>query len=156
MNEFLKERILRRLEALPEERVYQVLDYVEFLESKYAARRPVEPNVVQRFAEGVQDTLRAGNISAQAISETMGYMSKAMGILAGARAAAESVASDVTGAVKKAVDAGTKPAARVTPAPPTATPPGPTAAPQSAPPDSEPHQPPPQSSPQSPPGGQEH
>lgn len=123
MNEFLKERILRRLEALPEERVYQVLDYVEFLESKYAARRPTEPNVVQRFAEGVQDTLRAGNISAQAISETMGYMSKAMGVLAGAKAAAESVASDVSGAVKKAVDAGTKPPARVAPPEPPPEPP---------------------------------
>ena len=95
MNEFLKERILRRLEALPEDRVYQVLDYVEFLESKYGARGSAEPNVVQKLAEGVQDTLRAGNVSASAISETMGLMSKAMGILAGAKAAAESVASDV-------------------------------------------------------------
>lgn len=106
MNEFMKERILRRLEALPEDRVYQVLDFVEFLESKYAARQNVEPNVVQKFAEGVQDTLRAGNVSASAISETMSLMSKAMGVLAGAKAAAESVASDVTGVVKKAVDAG--------------------------------------------------
>jgi hypothetical protein len=104
VNQFLRDRIMRRLEALPEERAYQVLDYVEFLESKYAARAATTPNVVQKFAEGVQDTLRAGNVSAQAISETMGYMSKAMGILAGAKAAAESVASDVSGVVKKAVD----------------------------------------------------
>jgi hypothetical protein len=119
VNEFLKERILRRLESLPDERVYQVLDYVEFLESRYAARESTEPNVVQRFAEGVQDTLRAGNVSASAISETMGYMSKAMGILAGAKAAAESVASDVSGRVKKAVDAGRTPP---TPATPSTTP----------------------------------
>lgn len=118
MNEFLKERILRRLEALPDERVYQVLDYVEFLESKYAERKPSEPNVVQKFAEGVQDTLRAGNVSAQAISETMGYMSKAMGILAGAKAAAESVANDVTGRVRKAVDAGRTPPPTAPSAPP--------------------------------------
>lgn len=104
MNEFLKERIIRRLESLPEERAYQVLDYIEYLESKYAARQNVEPNVVQRFAEGVQDTLRAGNVSASAISETMGLMSKAMGILSGVKAAAGSVASDVSGAVKKAVE----------------------------------------------------
>jgi hypothetical protein len=104
VNQFLRDRIMRRLEALPEERAYQVLDYVEFLESKYAARAATSPNVVQKFAEGVQDTLRAGNVSASAIAETMGYMSKAMGILAGAKAAAESVASDVTGVVKKAVD----------------------------------------------------
>jgi hypothetical protein len=108
MNEFTKERMLRRLETLPEERVLQVLDYIEFLESKYAMRQATQPNAVQKFAEGVHDTLRAGNVSATAISETMGLMSKAMGILAGARAAAESVASDVTGAVKKAVDSGNK------------------------------------------------
>ena len=38
MNEILKQRLLRRLELLPDERGYQVLDYVEFLESKYAER----------------------------------------------------------------------------------------------------------------------
>ncbi len=32
MHEILRDRILRRLEALPEDRLYQVLDYVEFLE----------------------------------------------------------------------------------------------------------------------------
>jgi hypothetical protein len=106
VNEFLKDRILRRLETLPEERVYHVLDYIEFLESKYAARPSSEPNVMQRFAEGVQDTMRKGNLSVSVISETMGYMSKAMGVLAGAKAAAESVASDVSGVVKKAVDKG--------------------------------------------------
>ena len=104
MNEFMRERIMRRLEALPEERVYQVLDYVEFLESKYAARQTTQPNVVQKFAEGVQDTLRAGNVSATAIAETMSLMSKAMGVLAGAKAAAESVAADVTGVAKKVVE----------------------------------------------------
>lgn len=101
MNEFLKERVMRRLEALPEERMYQVLDYIEFLESRYAARPPAEPSVVQRFAEGVQDTMRAGNLSTTAISETMGLMTKAIGILDGVKAAAESVAADVTAAGKK-------------------------------------------------------
>jgi hypothetical protein len=112
MDEFTRERIVRRLDALPDERVLQVLDYIEFLESKFAARQSAEPNVVQKFAEGVHDTLRAGNVSATAISETMGLMSKAMGILAGAKAAAESVASDVGGVVKKAVEAGKAPPAK--------------------------------------------
>jgi hypothetical protein len=99
VNEFLKERILRRLEALPEDRVMQVLDYVEFLESRYAARQTAEPNVLQKLAEEVQNTLRASNVSAQAISETMKLMSKAAGVVSGVRAAAESVASDVRKAV---------------------------------------------------------
>jgi hypothetical protein len=38
MNDLLKQRILRSLEALPEERAYQILDYIEFLESKYGER----------------------------------------------------------------------------------------------------------------------
>lgn len=96
MNEFLKERVMRRLEALPEERMYQVLDYIEFLESRYATRPATAPGVVQRLAEGVQDTLRATNVSPTAIAETMGLMTKAIGILDGMKAAAESVAADVT------------------------------------------------------------
>src|SRR3970282_1887571 len=51
MNEFMRERLLRRLETLSDERLYQVLDYVEFLESKYAERKPAPPNVFQRFGE---------------------------------------------------------------------------------------------------------
>src|SRR5262245_23158541 len=36
LNEHLRERLNRKLEALSDERGYQVLDYIEFLESKYA------------------------------------------------------------------------------------------------------------------------
>lgn len=97
MHEILRDRILRRLEALPEDRLYQVLDYVEFLESKYAQRQAPAPNVLQRFAEGVEDTLRAGNLSASTVAEAMGFMSKAMGVLSGVAAAGASVASDIVG-----------------------------------------------------------
>lgn len=97
MHEVMKDRILRRMETLPEDRLYQILDYIEFLESKYAQRQAVEPNVFQRFAEGVEDTLRAGNVSATAVSEAMGFMSKAMGLLHGVAAAGKSVAADIAG-----------------------------------------------------------
>jgi hypothetical protein len=95
MNEFMRERMLRRLEALSDERLYQVLDYVEFLESKYADHKPAPPNVFQRFAEGVEDTMRAGRMSAATVSQTMDLMSKAMGVLSGVAAAGKSVASDM-------------------------------------------------------------
>jgi hypothetical protein len=36
MHEILRERLSRQIEALPEEQLYQVLDYIEFLTSKYA------------------------------------------------------------------------------------------------------------------------
>lgn len=102
MNDLLKDRILRRLEVLPEDRQYQVLDYIEFLESKYATRQAPGPNVFQRFAEGVEDTLRAGNVSASTVAEAMGFMSKAMGVLSGVAAAGRSVAADIVAPAKPA------------------------------------------------------
>ncbi len=98
MHDILRDRILRRLDALPEERLYQVLDYIEFVESKYAARQAPAPNVLQRFAEGIEDTLRAGNVSASTVAEAMGFMSKAMGVLSGVAAAGANVASGVAAA----------------------------------------------------------
>ena len=100
MNELLRDRITRKLEALSDERLYQVLDYVEFLESKYAERQAPPPTVFSRFAEGIEDTLRAGRVSASTISETMGFLNKAMGVLNGVAAAGKSVASDVVGAAQ--------------------------------------------------------
>lgn len=103
MHDILKDRILRRLETLPDERLYQVLDYIEFLESRYAQRQSPGPNVFQRFAEGVEDTLRAGNVSVTAVSEAMGFMSKAMGVLNGVAAAGKSVANDIVATGRAAV-----------------------------------------------------
>ena len=95
MNTSLRDRITRKLESLPDDRGYQVLDYVEFLESKYAERQTPPPNVFQRFAEGVEDTMRAGRVSTQAIGQTMDLMNKAMGVLSGVTAAGKSVADDL-------------------------------------------------------------
>lgn len=95
MNELLRERIDRQLDALSDERLYQVLDYLEFLSSKYAERQTPPPNVFQRFAETVEDGLRAGRVSTAAISETMNLMNRAMGVLSGVAAAGKSVATDL-------------------------------------------------------------
>jgi hypothetical protein len=124
MHDILKERILRRLETLPEERLYHVLDYIEFLESKYAQRQAPGPNVFQRFAEGVEDTLRAGNVSAGTVAEAMGFMSKAMGVLSGVAAAGKSVASDIVSPPRSASSPPkpTPPKSAGTPPPPTEPP----------------------------------
>ena len=105
MNEFLRDRIVRKLDTLPDERIYQVLDYVEFLESKYAERQ-VPQNLFTRFQDGLEDTLRAGKVSASAISETMGFMNKAMGVLSGVAAAGKSIATDVVTAATKTMEGG--------------------------------------------------
>src|SRR3982751_2759887 len=98
MNQFLRDRILRKLDTISDERAYQVLDFVEYLESKYAERQNPSTNVLQRFAETVEDKLRAGRVSAATISETMNLMNKAMGVLSGVAAAGKSVANDIVGA----------------------------------------------------------
>jgi hypothetical protein len=130
MNEHLRDRVLRKLETLSDERGYQILDYVEFLESKYAERQPPPASVFTRFSEAVEDRLRAGKISASAIAETMGLMNRAMGVLngvaTGVAAASRSVASDLA-AASAARGTGQPPAAG--PAPGSATAPAPGGAP---------------------------
>jgi hypothetical protein len=97
MNEFLKKRIHRKLDTLSDERVYQVLDYIEFLESKYAAQSPPPPSALQRLAETVEDTLRAGRVSASAIKGTMDTMAAAGRVMGGLAAAGKAVVDEVTG-----------------------------------------------------------
>ena len=95
MNEHLRERIVRKLDALSDERGYQILDYVEFLESKYAERQNAQGNAFTRFTDAVEDKLRAGKVSAAAIAETMGLLNRAANVLNGAVAAGKSVANDI-------------------------------------------------------------
>lgn len=101
MNEYLRDRIVRKMETLSDERLYQVLDFVEFLEAKYAERPETAPGIFTRFAEAVEDRLRAGQVSVSTIAETMGMMNKAMGILEGVAAAGKSVANDLVGAARQ-------------------------------------------------------
>ena len=114
---FLRDRIMRKLETLSNDRLYQVLDYAEFLESRYAERQPSAATVFQRFTEGLEDTMRAGRLSADTIAQTMGLMSRAMGVLSGVAAAGKSVASDVVNAASRPPQRGaTRPPPGPTPA----------------------------------------
>jgi len=152
MNPSLRDRILRHLEPLSDERGYQVLDYIEFLESKYAGSAVPSPSLFHRFTEGVEDTLRAGKVSATAISETVSLLNKAANVLGGVAAAGKSVASDIVTTGKsvatdianvatKAAEAAS--AAATAPVNPPAAPTPPT---QPAPPPATPPQPPADSS----------
>lgn len=102
MNPHLRDRILRKLDTVPDERGYQLLDYAEFLETKYAERPVPAAGLFQKFAEGVEDSLRAGRVSATAITDTMGLLNKAVGMLSGVAAAGKSVANDIVGAAAAA------------------------------------------------------
>jgi Protein of unknown function (DUF2281) len=97
MNDVLRERLIRKLDTLPEERVYQIYDYIDFLESKYAQRSSQSGNPLTRFAEGMEDTLRAGRMSANVIGGTMNIMNRAVGAINEVAAAGKSVASGIMG-----------------------------------------------------------
>lgn len=75
VDRFLRRRVWRKLESLPDEQLYQVLDYVEFLEGKYAEEAPEEPDRMQKFAEGIQDKLRARRAAPWALKGVMGALS---------------------------------------------------------------------------------
>jgi hypothetical protein len=130
MNAYLRDKLLQKLETMADERGYQVLDYVEFLESKYAERQTpaaaAATNPLSRFADAVEEKLRAGRVSATTIAETMSLMNKAVGVLNGAAAAGKSVASDLMTATSRVVDAAT--AAASSPATPASGTTGATAA----------------------------
>ena len=93
MHEQLKERILRKLEALPDERGYQLLDYLEFLESKYATRA-APSNIFATLKEKAEDAMRAGKFSAQTIGKTVGAMDSASKLMKGLAAAGEAVVDE--------------------------------------------------------------
>ena len=95
MNEHLRDRILRKIETLSDDRGYQVLDYVEFLESRYAERQSPSSSSFTRFTEAIEDKLRAGKVSASAIAETMGFMNRAAGVLNSALETGKSMANEL-------------------------------------------------------------
>ena len=114
MNEHLRERIMRKLDTLSDERGYQILDYVEFLESRYAERQQSGATAFTRFTEAVEDRLRAGKVSATTIAEAMNLMNRAAGVLNGALAAGRSVANDIVSATTRT---GSSPQTPGTPSP---------------------------------------
>src|SRR5207237_9368910 len=94
MNDILRERLIRKLDTLPEEKIYQILDYIDFLESKYAPKLSTATNPLKRFAEGVEDTLRAGKMSAGVIGGTKNVTGKAVGVVTVAANAVTSVTTE--------------------------------------------------------------
>src|SRR6185503_20933461 len=100
MNDIFRERIIRRLEALPDEIGYQILDYIEFLESRHGTgARPA--GTLQKIAEGVQDTLRASRLPAAAVRGTMDVMDAASKLMRGVAAAGKAAVEELQTAATK-------------------------------------------------------
>jgi hypothetical protein len=120
MNDHLRQRIQRRLESLSDDRGYQILDYIEFLDSKYAEKSTPSAaaaagNPFTKFTEAVEDRLRAGKVSATAIAETVNLMNKATSVLNSALNATKSMANELAAVPEQMRQAasppsGTKPA----------------------------------------------
>ena len=100
MNDMLRDRLVRKLDALPEDKAYMVLDYVEFLESKYA-ERPAGAAPFQKVAETLEDTLRAGRVPVTIIKGTMDAVGKAGKFLEGLAAAGKAAVEEVTSKKKE-------------------------------------------------------
>jgi hypothetical protein len=112
MNDLLKQRIGRMLDTLSDERGYQILDYVEFLESRYAERgRP--SGILAKLTETVEDTMRAGKLPIQAISGTMTLMDSATRVMKGLAAAGQAVVDEAV----KVAESTSKPAGSLPPGP---------------------------------------
>lgn len=85
MEDVTRKRVLRKLEGLPEDQLYQVLDYIEFLEAKYARAAARKPDPFQQFAERVEDQMRVRALAPKAMRGTMKLMSTAGRVLDGVR-----------------------------------------------------------------------
>jgi hypothetical protein len=105
VNDILRDRLLRLMDALPEDKAYQVLDYVEFLQSKYATR-PAGAPAFQKVAETLEDTMRAGRVPINIIKGTMDAVGKAGKFFEGLAAASKAAVDE---ARKKPGDGGARP-----------------------------------------------
>jgi hypothetical protein len=97
MHDVLRRRLLRRIESLPEAQIYQVLDFVEFLESKYARDARVEPTVLQKFAEGVEDKLRNKAMNPATLREAFQLIAAADRVLADVTDAGKQILGELSG-----------------------------------------------------------
>ena len=95
MNDVLAERIRRKLDVMPDEQAYQVLDYIEFLESKYSQRSAGAP-AFQKVAETLEDTMRAGRVPVTIIRGTMDAVGKAGKFFEGLAAAGKAAVEEAT------------------------------------------------------------
>ena len=95
MHDVLRTRLLRKIESLPEDQIYQVLDYIEFLESKYAGSLAEEATGLQRFAEKLENRMRRRTVSPHNIREAFQLIAAADRALSGVTSAGRRIFSDL-------------------------------------------------------------
>ena len=95
MHDILRQRLMRKIESLPEEQVYQMLDYIEFLESKYGTDGAAETSGLQRFAEAMEDKLRKNAMSPATLREAFQLISVADRVLANVSSAGKKLMEEL-------------------------------------------------------------
>ena len=110
MHDILRERLIRKIETLPEDQVYQTLDYIEFLEGKYGAEDGEEASGLRRFAEAVEDKLRKRSMSPAKLREAFQLLSAADRVLSNVSSAGRKLMEELTPAGDEDSAAGDVPA----------------------------------------------
>lgn len=89
---------MRKIESLPEAQVYQVLDYIEFLESRYASgEAEAEASGLQRLAEGIEDRLRNSSFNPSNLREAFQVVAAADRALGGVARAGRQLMEELAG-----------------------------------------------------------
>lgn len=104
MHDALYQRLVRKIESLPDEQIYQVLDFIEFLESKYAETTPVEASGLQKFAENLEDKLRKKAVSPNTIREAFQLISAADRVVSSVSEKGKQMFSDLSTALDPTSD----------------------------------------------------
>jgi hypothetical protein len=99
MHDALYQRLVRKIESLPDEQIYQVLDFIEFLESKYGETTPVEASGLQKFAENLEDKLRKKAVSPNTIREAFQLISAADRVVSSVSEKGKQMLSDLGSAL---------------------------------------------------------
>lgn len=99
MHDVLRERILRTLDTLPEAQLYQALDYIEFLGSRYN-RDLRQPTGLQKFSDLLEDKMRAQGVAFGTIRGAMGVVGTANRVMSGITEAGRSMLKEMESAVK--------------------------------------------------------
>ena len=99
MHDVPRQRLLRKIESLPDEQMYQILDFIEFLESKYATVETVEASGLQKFAEGLEDKLRRKAVSPSTIREAFQLISAADRVVSSVSEKGKQMLSDLGSAL---------------------------------------------------------
>jgi hypothetical protein len=104
MHDLLRARLMRNIEALPEAQIYQALDYLEFLSSKYARENVREPGAFQKFSELLEDKMRGQGLAFGTIKGALGVMGTAGRVVSGITEAGRTVIREVENVITAPAD----------------------------------------------------